>query len=343
MRVTTIIICLLACRAANAAAQRADSTGVAGGSVSKVEQVRRAIDSVLDLRDSRRKVRVDTAYLRRAPERLRLKLRLNCSGSDITTKGTQGGSPFESALETDLRTTLSIGASYRGLSVGVALNPAKLTGKDNDYELNLTAYGNRLGGEVVFLSSKAYKGTVSAGAVETEVAAGAVSQQMLTLNAYYAFSGRRFSFPAAFTQSWLQRRSHGSFMLGLTFMGGRLRYDYGNESLPGETTLGIICAGVGAGYGYNWVTKRGWLLHLSTLPELVVFSRCRLTAAGGREKMPYRFPNIMAVGRMAVVRHSDKYFAGFTAVVNTSYIGDSDRLSVGTTKWRARMFVGIKL
>ena len=59
--------------------------------------------------------------------------------------------------------------------------------------------------------------------------------------------------------------------------------------------------------------------------------------------MPYRFPNIMAVGRMAVVRHFDKYFAGFTAVVNTSYIGDSDRLSVGTTKWRARMFVGIKL
>lgn len=166
---------------------------------------------------------------------------------------------------------------------------------------------------------------------------------MLTVNAYYVFSGRRFSFPAAFTQSWLQLRSSGSFMLGLTLMGGRLKSAQGADGLSGERTLGIICAGIGAGYGYNWVVGGKWLLHLSTLPELVVFSRSRLTTPGGREKMPYRFPNVIAVGRMAVVRHFDRYFVGMTAVVNTTHLGDSRQLSVGNTKWRARMFVGVKL
>ena len=84
------------------------------------------------------------------------------------------------------------------------------------------------------------------------------------------------------------------------------------------------------------------MLHLSTLPELVVFSRSRLTTAAGREKMPYRFPNVIAVGRMAVVRHFDRYFAGMNAVVNTSFLGDYDAFAVSTLKWRARVFVGIK-
>lgn len=59
--------------------------------------------------------------------------------------------------------------------------------------------------------------------------------------------------------------------------------------------------------------------------------------------MPYRFPNIIAVGRMAVVRHFGRYFAGFTAVVNTSQLGDRDILLLNNTKWRARMFFGIKI
>ena len=46
---------------------------------------------------------------------------------------------------------------------------------------------------------------------------------MLTLNAYYAFNGRRFSYPAVFSQSWMQKRSCGSLMLGASFMGGVLK------------------------------------------------------------------------------------------------------------------------
>lgn len=302
------------------------------------------IDRALDRRDQRGQARTDTAYLRRAPERLRLTLRANASGSDIVVEGRKDGDRYKSILEAQGKYTLSFSASYRGLTLGTSLNPAKLAGKNKDYEFNLNAYGNRMGADVIFHSANTFKGTVEmADGTKMDVPTGLVRQNMLYLNTYYALSARRFSYPAAFSQSWRQLKSHGSVMLGLSFVGGNLQVahseDLGNQS----TRISMAQVGLGAGYGYNWVVRGKWLLHLSTLPQLVVFSRQRMTVDGAREKAPYRFPSLIVVGRMAAVRHFDRYFAGFTAVVNTSSTGDRDLLRLNTVKWRARLFVGIKL
>ena len=318
-----------------------DSTDAARGGA--VARVRNAVDRVLDLRDSRRRQRADTAYIVRMPGRLRLKLAVNGSGSDIDTRWSSGGDDFKSRLKAQNKYTASLTASYRGLSLSVAANPAKLAGRNKDYELNLNAYGNRLGADLILQSAKTYEGTVETPSGGVEVPVGSVSQDMVTANAYFVFSGRRFSFPAAFTQSWLQRRSAGSFMLGLSFFGGRIKADYADVLGKGNARLGMICGSIGAGYAYNLVAKGKWLFHISALPQLVVVSRNRLETGGGRVKMPYKFPNALMVGRLAVVRHFDKYFAGMNAVVNTTSLGDADELSLTTVKWRARLFVGVKL
>ena len=67
--------------------------------------------------------------------------------------------------------------AYRGIGLGLAVNPAKLAGKNRDYEFNL--------------------------------------------NSYYAFNYRKFSFPAAFSQSYIQKRSAGSWMVGASFDGSK--------------------------------------------------------------------------------------------------------------------------
>ena len=237
---------------------------------------------------------------------------------------------------------MSLTASYRGLSLSVAANPAKLAGRNKDYELNLNAYGNRLGADLILQSAKTYDGTVDGPTGSVEAPVGSVSQDMIMANAYYVFNGRRFSFPAAFTQSWVQRRSAGSFMLGVSFVGGRIKTDFADVLGSGAARLRVLCGSVGAGYAYNWVVKGHWLLHISTLPQFVVVSRNRMETAGGEEKMPYRFPNMVVAGRLAAVRHFDRYFAGMNAVVNTSFLGDYDAFAVSTLKWRARVFVGIK-
>lgn len=306
-------------------------------------RAKREIDKILDLRDSRARSRIDSAYLERVPQRLRFRLTLNASGSDIDTRGVNADGKFSTEMRAQNKYTVSLSASYRGLSLSVALNPAHLAGKKKDYELNMNAYGNRFGADVIFHSAKTFEGSVHTSHGDTGIPAGMISQNMLTLNAYYAFSGRRFSYPAAFSQSWLQKRSCGSLMLGASFMGGVLKVRHDDVIGNPESRLSIACAGIGVGYGYNLVLRHGWLIHLSALPELVVYSRCRITSAGSRTKMPYRFPNIIAVGRMAVVRHFGRYFAGFTTVVNTSQLGDRDILLLNITKWRARLFVGIKI
>ena len=305
-------------------------------------RVKRVVDRVLDLRDLHRRPRADTAYIVRAPERLRLKVSLNSSGSDLDTRWSGEGDKCRSLLRAQAKNTMSLTASYRGLSLSLSLNPAKLAGRNKDYELNLNAYGNRLGADLILQSAKTYEGTVETPSGVVEVPTGSVSQDMVTANAYDVFSGRRFSFPAAFTQSWVQRRSAGSFMLGVSFVGGRIKTDFADVLGSGAARLRVLCGSVGAGYAYNWVVKGHWLLHISTLPQFVVVSRNRMETAGGEEKMPYRFPNMVVAGRLAAVRHFDRYFAGMNAVVNTSFLGDYDAFAVSTLKWRARVFVGIK-
>lgn len=306
-------------------------------------RAKREIDKILDMRDSRARSRIDTAYMERTPQRLRFKLTLNASGADIGTRGINADGNFNTEMKAQNKYTVSLSASYRGLSLSVAMNPAHLAGEKKDYELNMNAYGNKFGADVIFHSAKTFEGNVHTQNGDISIPAGLISQNMITLNAYYAFNGRRFSYPAAFSQSWVQKRSCGSLMLGASFMGGVLRASHDEVMDNPESRLSLACAGIGVGYGYNLVLRRGWLIHLSALPEIVVYSRSRLTTDGTRTRMPYRFPNIMAVGRMAVVRHFGRYFAGFTTVVNTSKLGDRDELLLSNTKWRARVFVGIKI
>lgn len=320
-----------------------DTTGAAFQERRVIEKAVEEIDRVLDRRDERSISSVDTVYMRRASERLRIKVNFNMSGSEIIARGKTDGNDYKSTLEAQNKITLSLAASYRGLSLSLALNPAKLAGKNKDMEINAIAYGNRMGADVVYQSSKTFKGSVDMGGNHFDMPTGVVSQEMLRVNGYYAFNARRFSYPAAFSQSWVQQKSCGSVLAGLSLSGTRLKINH-NETIGNSAIrLDMLHVGIGVGYGYNFVIKQRWLLHISTVPQLVVFNRSRLFVDDMKEKSPYRFPNIITVGRIAVVRHFDRYFAGFSAVVNTMSVGDREQLRLNTIKWRGRMFFGIKL
>lgn len=320
-----------------------DSIDILADGKQKIEKAVSEIDRVLDQRDQRALSSVDTIYMKRASERLRIKMNLNMSGSEIIARGITDGKDYKSTLEAQNKITVSLAASYRGLSLSLALNPAKLAGKNKDIEINAIAYGNRLGADVVYQSSKTFRGTVDMGNIHYDMPTGIVSQEMLRMNAYYAFNARRFSYPAAFSQSWVQRKSCGSLLIGFSFAGTRLRIHRDATLNNSETRLDMMHLGLGVGYGYNFVIKKKWLLHLSTVPQLVVFNRSRLFVDDTKEKSPYRFPNIITVGRIAVVRHFERYFAGMSAVVNTMSVGDREELLLNQVKWRGRVFFGIKL
>lgn len=293
------------------------------------------------------KIKYDTAYIGRPDARWTIKYRGNLSGADMRTTSVTDGVENRSRVTADCRGTLSMAVAYRGLGLGVAVNPAKFAGKCKDFEYNLNSYSNRYGFDVVFLSSKTYHGYKASDAQRIDIKKGQISQYALNLNFYYAFNYRRFSFPAAFSQSYIQKRSAGSWMIGASFDGSKTELS--------DMTIRLNEFAVGAGYAYNLVIARHWLCHLSALPTLTIYShdytKTRTSANEDnaqtatntvRHDMKYHFPSAIITGRGAVVYSWRNKFAGATAVYNYSVAGDEDHLQVRRNKWRVRMFFGFR-
>ena len=294
-------------------------------------------DSVMT--EKYRKGDIDTAYIMRPRTKWTVKARFNLSGATIESEGIENGQHFKSEMTADYKSTLSMGISYLGISLNTALNPAKLLGKYNDYELNINSYGNRFGWDFIFQNAHNFTGWHDHEGMERiELLADMLSVKTLNLNAYYAFNGRRFSYPAAFSQSYIQRRSAGSFLLAASGMGQQAKLDWNQK-----TELKMTNIGMGAGYGYNYVPAQGWLLHISGLPTFIVYSKTSMTFGDSRVPLHYHFPEVIITGRGAVVRQRGNKFYGLSMVYNFTNIGNEESLALHNQKWRIRAFFGLRL
>lgn len=309
----------------------------------RIDNVRSHIDSVFTDREKKSRTKYDTLYITKPHQLWTVKGRVNVSGTAMHVRTKMFGSDMSTELNTDLRVTVSGAVSYRGISAGIAINPAKLRGKNNDYEFNMNAYSNRFGADVIYSSAKTFHGDVTQGDDKFHIDAGMVRQRLFTVNTYYVFNYRRFSYPAAFSQSQIQRRSAGSWILSMSYLGNFIHVSDNINDGNAETSIHNVNIGIGGGYGYNLVTHRNWFFHLSSTPEFVVFEKSRLTTNDEQKNMPFKFPSVIVVGRMAVVHYLKKYFIGGTVVVTNILTGDRDELEISNTKWRTRIFVGMRL
>jgi hypothetical protein len=188
---------------------------------------------------------------------------------------------------------------------------------------------------------------------------GDLSLKVVNLAGYYTFNHRRFSFPAAFNQSYIQRRSAGSWLAGISYQGGIIETTgelKARKPDAPDINIDVGHIGIGGGYGYNWVLGKRWLLHLSMLPTFVVYNRNKMTVNGEcKEAKRMRF-NMIFNERAAIVYNfpvkgnlksvkgglkSPRYFAGATLVMNNS-VFDDDVVVVNQNKWRARAFIGLR-
>ncbi len=100
----------------------------------------------------------------------------------------------------------------------------------------------------------------------------------LFLDAYYMFNRKRFSYAAAYDQSLQQLRSAGSLVAGAMYYHSRVAF-----ADPHNFLLQLLMndvgkfkftqASVGAGYAYNWVPGRGWLISAMVVPMLTFYNR----------------------------------------------------------------------
>ena len=288
----------------------------------------------------------DSAYVIRPEGKgLTLKVRMNQTGNSFHAKGTINGIYSKADLSTKHKTTFSLAGNYRGIGAAIAINPAKWSGAYKDYELNLNYYGSRLSLDLSYQRSESLSGDICGDRGDKRLESGEATLKVLNLVGYYTFNHRHFSYPAAFTQSYIQRRSAGSWLLGISYQGGSIKTnDELKQRSPDapEITIEFGHIGLGGGYGYNLVLGRKWLLHASLLPTVVVYNRNKMILNGeDKEAQHVRF-NMIFNERLAVVYNfSLRYFAGATLVMNNSVFDDKN-VVVNQNKWRARAFIGVR-
>lgn len=302
------------------------------------------LDSTLSARYY--KIPYDTNYVVRPEGRWTLKVKVNQTGNTFHTKGTIKGVTSKADLGTKHKTTISLGASYRGLSASFSLNPAKMKGIYKDYELNLNYFSSRVSLDFSYQRSETLSGDIRRDDGIHQLISGDASMKIVNVAGYYAFNNRKFSFPAAFNQNYIQRRSAGSWLAGISYQGGSIKTTDELKMRKPDAPDVIIKfghLGIGCGYGYNLVVAKKWLFHLSALPTIVVYNRNKLTINGEeREATHMRFHMIFNERAAIIYNFSKRYFAGATLVMNNS-VFDNDAVIINQNKWCVRAIVGMRL
>lgn len=109
----------------------------------------------------------------------------------------------------------------------------------------------------------------------------------LVIDGYYIFNRKRFSYSAAYDQSVKQLRSAGSPIVGLMFYYQNYEpyidtsvhlNSYANSGAGfllsgGVTDFRVYQGSIGAGYTYNWVPARDWVVNITAMPVLTLLNR----------------------------------------------------------------------
>ena len=142
------------------------------------------------------------------------------------------------------------------------------------------------------------------------------------LNLYYIFNNRKFSYPAAFSQSTNQRRNAGTFIAGFSISKHNLDFDY--EELPEYiqekmnpgmkvNKIKYTNANISFGYAYNWVFARNCLACISLTPA-IAYKASDVDAETHEGKQWYSKFNLDFLIRAGIVYNNGKYFVGSSFV-----------------------------
>ena len=178
--------------------------------------------------------------------------------------------------------SLGLWAGYRGYGFGYS---KQLSGDGSTFSLG--AMGGSFGINMrisSYRSSTPYVTYLFASGGEVDADEGHVPMEdpirirSFFLDAYYMFNSKRFSYSAAYDQSLIQRRSAGSFMAGLMYYHTRVAFD--DDAcwpmvllMKSIGKLKFTQANLGAGYAYNWVPARGWLVSAQVMPMITFYNK----------------------------------------------------------------------
>lgn len=183
------------------------------------------------------------------------------------------------------------------------------------------------------------------------------------VNVYYIFNNKRFSYPAAFAQSTVQRKSSGTWKAGLSVTRHWMKFDY--DKLPEQLNqnpqyplsksfmfneIDYMDYSLSCGYAYNWVFRKNWLFCVSVSPALgykKTKSRSMWLEQLNEEERERRSSllnmnnfNFNTTLRTGLVWNNTRYFGGLSLILH-NYNYHHSRLSINNTFGTLNLYMGL--
>lgn len=233
---------------------------------------------------------------------------------------------------------------WRWIFLGYTFDVSHISNDHNKKEFDVSLYSNLMGIDLYYRKTgtdykiRSFRPNGSLREITNlNIPFSGLNVGIVGADLYYIFNHKRFSYPAAFSQSTVQRRSCGTALAGFGYTRHSINLD-GNllertldESLNQYTTARLDSGllfdnvkysnmSVSGGYAYNWVFAKNWLM--STSLSLALGYK-HVTGALRKDEVTllrdFSFENVKLDGtlRVGVVWNNTKWFAGMSAILHS--------------------------
>lgn len=282
--------------------------------------------------------RVDTNYIETQKYNFTVMLQ-NTNTLEFYQISSKRGQSIEFSPEPSYKIGPYVG--WQWIFLGYTVDFTHLSGKDNRQDFDLSLYSNQVGIDLFYRKTgdnyrikSVYLGDdVDTSPMKNHDFNG-FKASIKGFNIYYITNHKKFSYPAAYSQSTIQRRSAGSPLFGIGYTKHIIDIDWAKFQSLAEDKLGKETVSerldsalrfgkveyrdysISGGYAYNWVFAHNWLFDASLSLGI---SYKRTTAdydKGGISLRDFDFKNlnIDGVSRLGIVWNNMKWYYGASAV-----------------------------
>ena len=256
-----------------------------------------------------------------------------------------------------LGTKLGIYFGWRWIFLGYTFDVEDLLGRNKNKakkkEMSLNIYSSKFGIDLYYRKTgsdfklRSHNGFSDGTPLFRNFDFDGLQSEIKGLNAYWIFNHKKFSYPAAYSQSTNQRRSAGSFMVGFSYSQHNISFNYAklpspvlNQLNPGLQFNHIKYSdySLGFGYGYNWVFAKNWVSNLSLLPG-IGYKKSKIDDNDFKDESWIKDINFDLITRAGIVYNNAKYFIGASLVMHT-YDYRKPNLSVTNSFGTLRIYAG---
>ncbi len=290
--------------------------------------------------------KTDTTYIE--PQHYNYALMLqNTNTYEMYRVTSKSGQSFLFAPEPTYRVGPYFG--WRWIFLGYTIDVSHIGDKNNKQEWDISLYSNLVTVDLYYRKTgddyKIRDVDMPGRPVNTRALEGVPFNGMNVgitgIDIYYIANHKKFSYPAAFSQSTVQRRSCGSALYGIGYTRHSIDLDFDrlqevvSKNLPeavehpdvAKLDSGLMFNKVrytnfsaSGGYAYNWVFAHNWLFS-GSLSLAVGYKR----ATGDLRKdeltilRDFSFKNVVldATSRVGIVWNDTKWFAGMSAILHS--------------------------